>query len=65
MRALVDQFTDLGDVILDAFGGSATTGIAAAYLGRRAVLIEEDESRAEVAAKRLAGSQDTLFGGVA
>jgi site-specific DNA-methyltransferase (adenine-specific) len=64
-RALVDQFTDPGDVILDAFGGSGTTAIAARYLGRKTVLIEEDEARAEVAAKRLGRAQDTLFGGVA
>lgn len=65
MRALVDQFTDPGETILDAFGGSATTAVAAAYLGRRSILIEEDEERAKVAAKRLQSAQDTLFGGVA
>lgn len=65
MRALVDQFTDPGDVILDAFGGSGTTAMAAAYLNRKCILIEENEARAEVAAKRLAGRADTLFGGVA
>lgn len=65
MRALVDQFTDPGDVILDAFGGSGTTAAACKYLGRRCVLIEENEARAEVAAKRLSEVGDTLFGGVA
>lgn len=67
MRALVDQFTDPGDVILDAFGGSGTTAIAAAYLGRKTILIEENEARAEVCANRLrfARTQGTLFGGVA
>lgn len=65
MRALVDQFTDPGDVILDAFAGSGTTAVAARYLGRKTVLIEENEQRAEVCAKRLEGQQDTLFGGVA
>lgn len=64
MRALVDQFTDPGDVILDAFGGSATTAVAARYLGRKTILIEESEARAEVAAERLSGEHDTLFGEV-
>lgn len=63
MLALVDQFTDPGDVILDAFGGSGTTAVAARYLGRKCVLIEEDEARAEVAATRLRSRQDTLMGG--
>lgn len=65
MRALIEQFTDPGDTILDAFAGSGTTGVAAAYLGRKTVLIEEDEARAEVCARRLAAAPDTLFGGVA
>lgn len=65
LRALVDQFTDPGDTILDAFGGSGTTAVACKYLGRRCVLIEENEARADVAAQRLADTPDTLFGGVA
>lgn len=64
MRALVDQFTDPGDLILDPFAGSGTTGMAAKYLGRKAVLVEEDEARAEVCAKRLEGAEDTLFGSI-
>lgn len=62
MRALVDQFTDPDDVILDAFAGSSTLGIAAKYLGRKAVLIERDEKHAERSALRLAAVGDTLFG---
>lgn len=62
MRALVEQFTDPGETILDPFAGSGTTAMAAKYLGRKCVLIEEDEARAEVCATRLASAQDTLFG---
>lgn len=53
MRELIGLFTDEGDVILDCFAGSGTTGLAAAALGRKAILVEMDERYAEVAAKRL------------
>ena len=36
-RALIERFTDPGDVVLDPFCGGATTLVEAAALGRRAV----------------------------
>ena len=46
--------TDAGDLVLDPFGGEATTAVAAARHGRRCVLVERDADRAERSRVRLA-----------
>jgi site-specific DNA-methyltransferase (adenine-specific) len=55
--ALLDRIilasTKPGDLVLDPFSGSATTGVAAAKLGRRYVGIEADEEFLRVSTKRL------------
>ena len=46
--------TKPGDIVLDPFFGTGTTGAAAKRLGRRYVGIERDEAYAKVAADRIA-----------
>lgn len=53
MLDLVRLFTDPGEVILDCFAGSGTTGVAALRLGRRAILIERDPKYAAIARQRM------------
>ena len=53
MLELVELFTDPGDVVLDPFAGSGTTGVACLRLGRRAILIEKDPKYAAIARERL------------
>jgi site-specific DNA-methyltransferase (adenine-specific) len=42
-----------GGLVVDLFAGSASAGVAARQLGRRALLFEKRESQCEAAAKRL------------
>lgn len=52
MVELVGLFADPGEVILDPYAGSGTTGVAAIRLGRRAILVERDPAHAETARRR-------------
>jgi site-specific DNA-methyltransferase (adenine-specific) len=60
MEALVTDFTDPGDLILDPFAGSGTTGVAAIRLGRRFIGWEKDPKYYEIARKRLEGTREQL-----
>lgn len=55
---LIEYSTERGDLVLDLFGGSGTTALAARALGRRCVIFEAREDYATSAAKRL--SQQTF-----
>jgi len=57
MLDLVRDFTDPGDIILDPFAGSGTTGVAALRLGRRCILIERDEAYARTCVERLTAEE--------
>lgn len=53
MMQIVEQFTEPGDLVLDPFCGSGTTGVACLRLGRRFVGVERSECYAEIACERL------------
>lgn len=59
MAAILEDFTDPGDLILDPYMGSGTTLVAAARLGRRVIGIERSEEYCQLAVRRLA--QAPLF----
>lgn len=53
MRYLVQSYTNPGDVVLDTFMGSASTGVACKETGRRFLGIEKDETYYATARVRL------------
>jgi len=53
VRAFLEWHTDPGDLVLDPFAGSGTTGRAAKDMGRKAVLVELEEQYCALAARRL------------
>jgi hypothetical protein len=62
MRALVRDYSESGDLIVDPFCGSGTTAIAAASESRRCITSEELPDHYEIARKRIArGYTPDLF----
>jgi site-specific DNA-methyltransferase (adenine-specific) len=55
LRPLVEAYSAPGDLILDPFAGSGTTGVAALQTGRRFILIEKIAEYVFAARKRLKG----------
>ncbi|WP_024356354.1 DNA-methyltransferase [Leucobacter chironomi] len=56
VRRIVQASSRPGDWVLDPFAGSGTTGAAAAELGRRFMLIDDNPEAIEVMRGRLAGA---------
>jgi site-specific DNA-methyltransferase (adenine-specific) len=52
LRRIIQASSKKGDLVLDFFGGSGTTGAVAADLGRRFVLIDQNPEALEVMRKR-------------
>lgn len=61
MIALVDRFTSCGDIVLDPFMGSGTTGVACMKLGRKFIGVEIDEGYFAIAAKRIQEARDEVL----
>jgi site-specific DNA-methyltransferase (adenine-specific) len=60
MEALILDFTDPGDLILDPYAGSGSTGVAAIRLGRRFIGWERDPKYHAIAVKRLEAAREQL-----
>lgn len=59
MLSLVEDFTSPGDLVVDLYAGSCTTGVACLRLGRRFVGFEVNSSWAELGRQRLRAEQQS------
>lgn len=60
MLDLVSQFTDPGDLVVDPYVGSGTTGVACLRLGRRFIGCDIDPKYAQIAIDRLRAEDATM-----
>ncbi len=62
LERIVKVHSEPGDLVVDFFAGSGTTGEAAARCGRNYLLVDESPEALRVMAERLAWSEPTLEG---
>jgi site-specific DNA-methyltransferase (adenine-specific) len=55
LRRILLASSHPGDLVLDFFAGSGTTGAACLELGRRFILIDNNQQALQVMARRFAG----------
>jgi modification methylase len=55
-RRLIRMFSFAGDVVVDPFGGTGTTTLAAMEVGRSSIMYEIDDNYIELARERIEGS---------
>ena len=61
LRRIIAASSRPGDLVLDCFAGSGTTGIAANELGRRFLLVDDNPDALDVMAARFANIPDVSF----
>ena len=62
LERIVKVHSDPGDLVLDFFAGSGTTGEAAARHGRGYLLVDSNEEAVRVMARRLAWDEPEIIG---
>jgi site-specific DNA-methyltransferase (adenine-specific) len=58
LRRIVMAASNPGDIVLDFFAGSGTTGAACLELGRKFILVDESEEAIAIMKKRFSANQD-------
>jgi site-specific DNA-methyltransferase (adenine-specific) len=63
LRRIITASSNPGDVVMDFFAGSGTTGAACLELGRRFILVDDNREALQVMARRFAGANDITWEG--
>lgn len=61
LERIIECSTNLGDVVLDPFNGSGTTGVVAKRLGRQYIGIDNEEKYLEITKKRIQKENEILW----
>jgi site-specific DNA-methyltransferase (adenine-specific) len=61
LKRIISASSNPGDLVLDFFAGSGTTGAAALELGRRFLLVDNNQEAFEAMQKRFEGHDDVEF----
>ncbi|MFH0876368.1 MAG: site-specific DNA-methyltransferase [archaeon] len=57
LKRIISSSTNIGDLVLDIFNGSGTTGVAAINLGRKYIGIEKEKSFLDITINRINGNR--------
>jgi site-specific DNA-methyltransferase (adenine-specific) len=63
LKRILSASTRPGDLVMDFFAGSGTTGAAALALGRRFILVDDNPAALAVMAERFSGLPEVEFVG--
>jgi site-specific DNA-methyltransferase (adenine-specific) len=64
LRRILQASSQPGDLVLDFFGGSGSTGAAALELDRRFILVDQNPEAIEVMKKRFTGKDIPFVEGI-
>jgi len=60
-KSIIEKHTNIGDIVLDSFGGSGTTAVASLETGRQYIVIERDDKYYEISTQRVKQIEEKMI----
>lgn len=60
-KSIIEKHTNVGDLVLDSFGGSGTTAVASLETERQYIVIERDEKYYEISTQRVKQIEEKMI----